>query len=337
MPIAAQFFDTRSTRIRPVTLDLVDDELVVAGDGIDVRAKLATVKVDERLGNAARRVRFEDGTFCEVRDLAALDALLGAASHRDGWVDRHQRGFRPVLLATAACIAIAVAGYRWALPWAATLAAQHLPTPVVQAIGGETLELLDRGVFAPSRLPDDRRRSIERRFATLELAERGATRPALLFRRSTELGANAFTLPDGTIVVLDELVTSIGDERQVLAVLAHELGHADGRHSLRLLLQGSALGAFWAFYVGDISGLLAVAPAALMQARYSRDLEAQADDYGAEILIRNGLSPALLATALRALAAAHPGAGAPGYLASHPPTDERLRHLDRLATTYGDR
>jgi Zn-dependent protease with chaperone function len=46
--------------------------------------------------------------------------------------------------------------------------------------------------------------------------------------------------------------------------------------------------------------------------------------------------PALLAAALRKLAASHPEGGSVGYLASHPPTAERLGRLDRLAKTYGE-
>jgi Zn-dependent protease with chaperone function len=152
-----------------------------------------------------------------------------------------------------------------------------------------------------------------------------------LFRGSPQLGANAFTLPDGTIIVLDDLITAIGDDGQTLAVLAHELGHVHGRHGLQLLLQSSAVGAFWTFYIGDISHMLAAAPAAVVQARYSQDLERQADDYAAAVLLHNGMSPGLLAQALERLAVSEPASANAGYLSSHPSTDQRMRHLRLLA------
>ena len=111
---------------------------------------------------------------------------------------------------------------------------------------------------------------------------------------------------------------------------------------LQLLLQTSAVGAFLTLYIGDISHLLAAAPAAVVQARYSQDLEQQADDYGAQVLLRNGMSPGLLADALQKLAASHPGSkvaashpgsSAEGYLSSHPSTDARMRHLRLLAAS----
>ena len=46
-------------------------------------------------------------------------------------------------------------------------------------------------------------------------------------------------LPDGQIVLLDELVQMPADEEEVLAILAHELGHVRHRHGLTQLIQSS--------------------------------------------------------------------------------------------------
>jgi len=332
--LRANYFDGRSTRVRVVDLSVDGEDLVIAGEDTNFRVPFAHVKVDERLGRAARRVRFPDGTFCEVRDLEALDTLLSATAHRDGWVDRMQRHLQSALLATVACVALAVVAYKWALPWAAAKGAQHLPPAVGKTISEQTLKLLDGKLLMPSNIAVERRQALIDKFHALQLPEGGTPDSELLFRSSPQLGANAFTFPDGTIIVLDDLVTSIDDDQQILAVFAHELGHARGRHSLQLLLHSSAVGAFWTIYVGDISTLLAAAPAALVQARYSKDLEQQADDYGAALLAHNGMSPALLADALKKLAASHAGTSTGGYLSSHPSTDERMRHLLLLAASF---
>jgi Zn-dependent protease with chaperone function len=331
--LRANYFDGRSTRVRVVDLSVDGEDLVIAGEDVDFRIPFAHVKVDERLGRAARRLRFPDGTFCEVRDLDALDTLLSSTAHRDGWVDRMQRHLQFALFATVACVALAVVAYKWALPWAAAKGAQHLPPAVGKTISVQTLKLLDGKLLMPSKIADERRQTLSDKFHALHLPEGGTPDSELLFRSSSQLGANAFTFPDGTIIVLDDLITSIADDPQILAVFAHELGHAHGRHSLQLLLHSSAVGAFWTIYVGDISTLLAAAPAALVQARYSQDLEQQADDYGAALLAHNGMSPALLADALKKLSASHAGTSG-GYLSSHPSTDERMRHLLLLAASF---
>jgi Zn-dependent protease with chaperone function len=330
----ANYFDGRSTRVRAVNLSVAGEDLVIAGEDIDFRVPFADVKVDERLGRAPRRLRFKDGTFCEVRDLDALDTLLSSMAHRDGWVDRMQRHLQFVLFSIVACVMLAVVAYKWGLPWAAAKGAHHLPPAIGKTLSVQALKLLDGKILMASTIAEDRRQALSDKFHALRLPEGGTADSELLFRSSPQLGANAFTLPDGSIIALDDLITLIGDDQQTLAVFAHELGHAHGRHGLQLLLQSSAVGAFWTLYVGDISSLLAAAPAAIVQARYSQDLERQADDYGAALLAHNGMSPALLADALEKLAGSHSGSSKGGYLSSHPSTDERMRHLRLLAAAF---
>jgi Zn-dependent protease with chaperone function len=325
--LRANYYDGHTTRVYVVSLSLADEALVIAGDGVDLRVPFSGIRVDERLGRAPRRLHLPDGTFCEVRDLDGLDALLSSTTHRDSWVDRMQRRAKYVVVALLACVLLAVAAYRWGVPWAAASGARHLPAAVGENLSAQTLKLLDGGILLPSQISDERQQTLRSQFYALRLPHGGHTGSALLFRRSPQLGANAFTLPDGTIIVLDELITSIGDDRQIMAVLAHELGHAHERHSLQLLLRSSAVAAFLAFYVGDISTLLATAPAAVVQARYSQEFERQADDYAAVLLMHNGMSPVLLAEALKKLTQSHPERASGGYLSSHPATDERMRRL----------
>jgi len=335
--LQAKYFDGRSTRVRAVNLSVAGDDLVIAGEDVNLQIPFANVSVDERLGRAPRRLRLDGGAFCEVRDLEALDALLATTAHRDGWVDRMQRRLQFVLFSIVACVALLGAAYKWGLPWAAAKGARHLPPAIGKTLAVQTLKILDGNILESSKIPEERQAALRADLLALQLPEGGTPDSELLFRRSRQLGANAFTMPDGTIIVLDDLITSIGDDRQTLAVFAHELGHAYGRHGLQLLLQSSAVGAFWTLYVGDISSLLAAAPAAVVQARYSQEFERQADDYGAALLMRNGISPALLADALDKLAKSHSGPSKGGYLSSHPPTDERMRHLRELAASYTEK
>jgi Zn-dependent protease with chaperone function len=325
--LTADYFDGQSTRVRVVNLQADGRYLDIAGEDIERHIPFSEVKVDERLVRAPRRLHFSDGAFCTVRDLSALDALLSSVDHRDGWVDRAQRRARSVLVSLWAVAVLAVAGYLWLLPWAAARAAAKVPAVVGHRLSVETLRALDGNVLLPSLIPQDRQRALSAKVQALLLPGGGAPAGELLFRRSPQLGANAFTLPDGTIVVLDDLINVIDDDREIVAVVAHELGHAHGHHALQLLLQGSIAGTFLAFYVGDVSSLLAVAPTAIVHASYSRELETQADEYAAAVLRLNGMSPTSLAEALKKLADFHRGGGALGYLSTHPAVEERIRHL----------
>jgi peptidase M48-like protein len=78
-----------------------------------------------------------------------------------------------------------------------------------------------------------------------------------------------FALMTRDLVMTDELV----------AVLAHEIGHVRGRHALRQLLQAAGVSAIAFALLGDvssISGLLSAARA-LLHAKHSRDFEREAD------------------------------------------------------------
>ncbi len=325
--LTAEYFDGHSTRVRVVNLEVDGQSLSIAGEDIERHIPFVDVKVDERLGRAPRRLHFRDGAFCVVGDLRALDELLSSVAHRDGWVDRAQRRARSALISLVAVTVLALAGYEWVLPWAAAKAAAKIPAVVSHQLSVGTLRALDGEILLPSRIPQDHQQSLSAKISALRLPGGGGPTGELFFRRSPQLGANAFTLPDGTIVILDDLINVIDDDRQILATIAHELGHARGHHGLQLLLQGSVVATFLAFYVGDVSSLLAVAPATLMHASYSRALEEQADEYAAAVLRLNGMSPALLAEALKKLASSRQGGGEMGYLSTHPAIEERARHL----------
>src|ERR1700675_717995 len=217
--VHANYFDGRSTRVRAVNLSVVGEDLIIAGEDINFRVPFADVTVDERLGRAPRRLRLKDGTFCEVRDLDALDTLLSSTAHRDGWVDRMQRHLQFILFAIVACVALAVVAYKWGLPWAAAKGAHILPPAIGKTLSVQTLKLLDGKILMPSKITEERQQALSAKFHALRLPEGGTPDSELLFRSSPQLGANAFTLPDGTIIVLDELLTSIDDDSEMMAVI----------------------------------------------------------------------------------------------------------------------
>ncbi|TAH12571.1 MAG: hypothetical protein EAZ11_05250 [Curvibacter sp.] len=127
-------------------------------------------------------------------------------------------------------------------------------------------------------------------------------RPWKLVFRQSKIGPNALALPGGTILMTDEMVALVNADTQVLtAVLAHELGHVQQRHGLRMLVQATVLGAVGAVVLGDFSTLLAAVPALLGQAHYSREAEREADAHAVKVLKDAGLSPLHMVTLFEAL------------------------------------
>ena len=136
--------------------------------------------------------------------------------------------------------------------------------------------------------------------------------------------------PDGLVVVTDELVRLAETDAQLLAVLAHEAGHHEQRHGMRQALQSSAVVVVAGFLFGDLSGTASLSvsiPVLLLESGFSRDHERQADEFAFGLLARKGQSPADFADIMQRLSDSHGGdrdMGPIGYIATHPPSAERI-------------
>jgi predicted Zn-dependent protease len=91
-----------------------------------------------------------------------------------------------------------------------------------------------------------------------------------------------------------------------------------------------------AVWLGDVGTLATALPAFVLEARYSRDFEREADAYAARVLAANGLGTQPLADLLVRLEARQAGPSERGglgeYLSSHPATTERIRALGAPAS-----
>lgn len=334
--LKAQYFDGKTAAAQNVELELDGDELRLRGADFELRWPWREVRISERLGNTPRRLELPGGGHCEVGDLAALDQLLARLGARPSWLEVMQHSLRWALLAAMLIVLIFAAAYRYLLPWGAEVVAQRIPASVLQQMGRSTLDTLDRVMLKPSTLDPARQQSLREAYARLKHFPGAQLGYRIEFRSAPGIGANAFALPDGSIVLLDELVALTQDDDEILAVLAHERGHVERRHALRLALQSSVVGLVLTWTMGDVSTLLAIVPAMVLQASYSRDMEREADDYAARTLTTNGMPPCLLSAMLDKLEAARPlpqgkkeekGNRVMTYLASHPATAERSAAL----------
>ncbi|HEY0664915.1 MAG TPA: M48 family metallopeptidase [Gallionella sp.] len=341
LQVEAIYYDGQTAASRAVLLSVDGGDLLLRGSGGDWRWPLAELHVSERLGNTPRMLTYSGGGHCEVKDQAGLVRLLAQAGAGGSWLDGLQHSL-PWAFAAVVLIVVAFAGaYRYLLPWGAEALAMQVPGAVLQKMGDSTLETLDRFALYPSKLDEARQQQLRDAFARLQPPYAAQLQYKLVFRSAPDIGPNAFALPDGSLVMLDELVTLTPDDNEIVAVLAHERGHVELRHSMRMVLQSSAIGLVLAWYAGDVSSLLASAPVIIMQAKYSRDMEREADMYAEQTLHANGLSPCLLGTILDKMEATylakvrekHPEAknGKDGdameYLSSHPATAERMRQM----------
>jgi Zn-dependent protease with chaperone function len=318
-----------------VTLSIEDRQLRVSGPGVHRLEPLHGLQLAEPLGDAPRLVRFRDGAFCSVEDRDGFAALLASVGARPGRPGQWEGSLRWIGAGAAAFLLLLVAGYYYVVPAAAGAAAGYVPAAVVEAVSAQSLAALDNGVFEPSALPDDRQRRLAERFSSLRFPPGSAPDAyRIVFRKSDAVGPNALALPSGTIVVTDALVALSGHDDELMAVLAHEAGHVEERHGLRQVFQNSTVALVMTWLLGDVSMLAAAAPSALLQARYSRELERDADRHAIAVLDLNGVPRRHFTRMLERLEAAAREEGAASgsvldYLSSHPVTSDRIEAVGR--------
>ena len=300
--LPVRYFDGRSSRPRDAQAVLEEGRLHLKGPDVDRTIEARRVQWPERTRRGPRIAQLPDGGSIQTDDGAAWDAWVRGAGHGESVVVRLQQSWRGVLVSLLLLVAVSAAGYVWGLPWVAREAADRFPDSVEQQIGDTVLEQVDDFV-KPSQLSAQEQQAIEQawqqvlRAHTAAQAARGvAVRPSrLLIRHSEDIGPNALALPGGTMLLTDDMARLLQHDTQVIAgVLAHELGHVQHRHGVRMLVQVGVLGFVTSTLWGDYSGVLATVPLWLGQAHYSREAEREADAYSVTVLRDAGLSPAVM-------------------------------------------
>ena len=288
----ATLFDGRCAAGRPVSVQLNEQRLsAIAADGATlVDIDLNQIGAAESFRRGPRFLALPDGMTLEVDDGAAFSAAAGLTLAR-GLVGRLQASSRAAAAALLAVVALLVWGYRDGLPAAVQAIVFALPPEVETQVGANAMAVLDDEWLSESKLPEWRQRQILSRFNDA-LQANGIDDPIEVeFRAgSGPLSFNAFALPGGRVVLLDDLVMQVSDDL-ALAVLAHEAGHVVHRHGMRNVLQAGGVAAMATLVWGDLGLLAANAPVVLGTLRYSREFEREADEFAVAFLVRADIDP----------------------------------------------
>ncbi len=331
--IRAHLYDGRSAVAREARLALsgagAHAQLHIHSPGAEQHLPLSEVQLGERVGATHRLLGLPEGGSVEVLDNASFDAALQCCGIRTaeqgiGWLE-NRMGY--ALLLGVSALAAVVLFLEFGLPALSSRAVALIPPSADAYIGTDTLRVLDRTYFSPTKLSAARQAELSAEFAAIthDFPWPGAP-PVLIFRTGGRIRANAIALPSGMVVLTDELVALSKDDNELRGVLAHEVGHVVHRHAMRMLVQSSTSALVLAGVFGDVSGaapLTAAAPAIVVNAAYSRDFERQADDFAFKWMARHRIPPEQLGELLERLGGKQ--AGEAGFLASHPDIAERVR------------
>lgn len=337
--LVSTWFDGHSPRAQACELRIEGDELVLTVDGGERRYRVRQVRWAERRSHGQRQSELPDGGLIQHAEAGEWDAWRQASGQRDGAVVGWMQSWRATLVAMVATVLFLGAAWTWGVPWLSQALAHQIPRSLEARLGEQGMQQLERLFLQPSALPVHRQEALRARFkSAVERAHPQGDAPAwrLAFHRSKVLGANAFALPGGHIVITDDLVNLLADRPEaIVGVLAHELGHVQHRDGLDLMVRASLVGALVGVVLGDASGFLATVPATLATQAYSRDAERAADAFAARLLDQSGVSPSVMVVFFERIQqlekTADPdddgeqGSPLPIAISSHPDHEERIR------------
>ena len=329
-PNAARFVPAHASAASGRRLRVEDDIGTLLAE-VPARA----VRVSARLARLTRRFDLPDGGIFECDDNDAADALLRALGkrRRGSFTDRLERAWPVVALSLFVTLTTGAFFVVQVIPAVAEWLARETLPAVAHTMSEQTLRALDFGALKPTRLkPADRARATKL-FATVAAHARGGSGAyRLVFRAGGELGPNAFALPDGTIVMTDDLWPLIRNDQEIEGVFAHEMSHVDHAHGLQRVYEASLFPAALAIFTGDVSQISqmgAILPGIIAQSAYSRRFEQQADDDAAATLRRMGGKPSHMADLLERLDKRMCAGKTcpPSWIGDHPNTIERAARL----------
>jgi len=353
--LRARWFDGRTSQAQPVMVGLqpAPEGAALALHPLAPGAQPLRLTHDQvgwpEAWNAARAQRTvvvdlgAHGSL-EIDDGAAWQAALQAAGARAPLAQRMQTRWTVFVAVLAAAVLLLAAFYRWGTPWAATQLTRHVPTPWETSLAERALQQLDAGYLQPSKLPAGRQAALKAGFDSLAKGISPGLRrypgyaPPLTLAFRSGMGANAFALPGGTVVMTDDLVEAaakagLGDDA-LLGVLAHEIGHVLHRHTTRMVVEQGVLNVGLGLAMGDVSSVVSMGTSLLTGLAYRRSHETEADCFAIALMQQARLPTAPMGKLLLSISGESDKAAPAGrqdamleLLSSHPDTRQRAQQL----------
>ncbi len=157
------------------------------------------------------------------------------------------------------------------------------------------------------------------------------------FRAVNATYINAYAFPGGSIAATRGILLKLESEAELAALLGHELGHVNARHTAEIMSKNMVVSAVVggiAAYAGTrnskyggLAAKLGMLGSGVLLAHYSRDNERQADSLGMQYMVRSGYSPKGMVQLMDMLKrmSRHKLSATQLLFATHPMSSERYR------------
>ena len=310
--------------------DIIVRELDSETDDVIVSCNISEVKVSSKLGNTPREMLFSSGEFFSFHADETIEAWLAQRGNKShiGQFEKSKVMIASALFVVPLLIFLI---FTRGIPYIAIEFSEMVPESIVKLSSSQTLLSLDETLLSASTIAPSKQEELLKTWrAGLAPLFVSTAQYQILLRSSSSFGANAFALPDGTIVVTDELVELMEPYPEaIIAILLHEIGHIEHRHSMRYIAQTLATTMVVNYLLGDISGLIDLfvgTGATIIGNQFSQELEWQADDFAITKLSAHGRKPESFAQAMELILADKNESDLDKLFSTHPLLRERAEH-----------
>ncbi len=322
MKIEADLFDGKSSQKTPVKLIFSQNGIDISVDEIQKHYDYYEVEISSRVGNTPRKIVFPDGLIANSLENDKIDAALKAFQNKKEFAHIFESKGSLVLISFISIILVALFFITNGSDMAAKAIADVTPLSIEKKISSSVLKTLDEHLLRESNLTQAQKEEILKVF---QRVTKNDPKYHLHFRQG--IGENAFALPGGDIVITDEIINfSKGDDEMIYGILAHEMGHVEHKHSLKMIIKASAISIVIGYLTGDVSVLTTYA-ASLLTSGYSRDFEREADDFAKQRMKADHISPTHLVKFFKEIEKKYGKGGDNNFFATHPSNEERIQNL----------
>jgi len=331
----ARFFDGIQSKPFPIMVSHCDGYIHIHSEEFDLRSvPVKQCDFEAPLGRTMRIINLSDGSRIETSEFDAFDQLYHQCFPGIGLglVHRIEKHWRWVFGSAISLVVFIWSFIFYGIPILAHIIAFQVPTTLNNSLADGALGSLDKTYLHPSHLEQAEKSKYLDQFDKLCTDFPPEYRYRLVFRSSPAIGPNAFALPDGTVILLDELIDLADSEEEILAVLAHELGHVENRHTLQGTISDAGVFLILSVLLGDVTSITslgATIPTFIIENSYSRNFESEADLASAQWLLKTYGTAEAMESMLVKIHRDH-DVSIPEFLSTHPDIDHRVQMLKQF-------
>lgn len=288
----AKYSDGKTAKLHRVAVFFQSKQLVISGGNVLETWSYAEISKMEKsksiLGIFKGKQLPLESLFFD--DLSAFEKLKIVANGEPFLSESHdkfdQKGLKAYLLGVLGILVVLAGIHFFLIPALVTAIASAFPEDLEQKMGDRYFEILEQTEII-------NRERTELLQSIADLVDFQTSYPLKFHVIESEM-VNAFALPGGKIVVFTGLLDQMTSVDQLVALLGHEVGHVELRHSLKSIFREQSYAIVFSSISGGNNQILDAVvgfTGTLNSLHSSREAEQEADYFGLNVLYQNGLNP----------------------------------------------